>query len=220
MSLYIINGANRGIGLELCRQLQQAGHEVIAVCREESVALQQLAVRIISGVDVYAGNMTDVLRDELADIAVIDVVIAVAGIWRTESIDDMNNATMLEQFQVNTLGSIDFIMALQQKLHHGSKIAVISSRMGSIADNSSGGRYGYRMSKAALNAAAKSLAIDVKDRGIAVAILHPGLVATDMTDHKGIAVNESCQQLIERIAACDLSHSGTFWHANGEVLPW
>ena len=92
--------------------------------------------------------------------------------------------------------------------------------MGSIEDNSSGSRYGYRMSKAALNAAAKSLAIDLEEQQIAVAILHPGLVATDMTNHTGISTQESVTDLICRINELTLQNSGTFWHAKGEVLPW
>lgn len=98
----------------------------------------------------------------------------------------------------------------------------MSSRMGSIDDNSSGGSYGYRMSKVALNMAGKSLAIDLRPRGVAVALLHPGLVSTRMTGFSahGISPEESVRGLLARIDALSLETSGTFWHANGQVLPW
>ena len=93
--------------------------------------------------------------------------------------------------------------------------------MGSIDDNDSGGSYAYRMSKSAVNAAGKSLSIDLKPKGIAVAILHPGWVRTDMTGHGGlIDPDESAAGLIQRMEELTLETSGTFWHTNGEKLPW
>ncbi|PLX90399.1 MAG: short-chain dehydrogenase, partial [Desulfuromonas sp.] len=101
------------------------------------------------------------------------------------------------------------------------KIANISSRMGSIGDNDSGGRYGYRASKAALNAFGKSLAIDLEKLGIAVAQLHPGFVKTRMVDFSGIiSTEESVAGLVQIIEAMNLDNSGSFWHCNGELLPW
>ena len=106
-------------------------------------------------------------------------------------------------------------------LHQGAKIALMTSRMGSIGDNGSGGHYGYRMSKAALNAMGMSLARDLKSRGIAIAILHPGYVRTDMTDGAGnVEPADAARMLIARIDGLGLENTGTFWHANGERLPW
>ena len=104
----------------------------------------------------------------------------------------------------------------------GSRLALMTSRMGSIDDNSSGGSYGYRMSKVALNIAGKSLAVDLKPDGIAVAILHPGLVRTRMIQFnpRGVSPEESVRGLLTRIDGLTLDNSGTFWHANGDVLPW
>jgi NAD(P)-dependent dehydrogenase (short-subunit alcohol dehydrogenase family) len=103
---------------------------------------------------------------------------------------------------------------------HG-KIAIMTSRMGSIADNTSEGRYGYRMSKCALNIASVSMAHDLKNKGIAVGILHPGFVQTDMVNGQGdISPEESAGKLIKIIDQLNLSNSGTFWHSNGSVLPW
>ena len=102
-----------------------------------------------------------------------------------------------------------------------AKLALITSRMGSVEDNTSGGRYGYRMSKAALNMAAMSLTHDLKAKGVAVAILHPGLVATEMIGgHGDISPDVAAERLMARIEALNMESSGTFWHSNGEVLPW
>jgi NAD(P)-dependent dehydrogenase (short-subunit alcohol dehydrogenase family) len=108
------------------------------------------------------------------------------------------------------------------QLQAGSKLILMTSRMGSIDDNSSGGSYGYRMSKVALNMAGRSLAIDLRPRGIAVAILHPGLVRTRMVNFnaQGISPEQAVRRLLQRIDALTLETSGTFWHANGDVLPW
>merc|ERR1719317_1736143 len=103
----------------------------------------------------------------------------------------------------------------------------ILGQMGSNEDNTSGRRYGYRMSKAALNTFGKSLSVDLKDKGVAVAILHPGFVETDMTRPRGkagvggvINTETSAEGLLQRMKELDMSNSGTFWHQNGEVLPW
>ena len=98
---------------------------------------------------------------------------------------------------------------------------MITSRMGSIEDNSSGGRYGYRMSKAALNAAAMSLSHDLRTQGVAVGIFHPGLVGSDMIGGQGdLTPDQAAQRLAQRISELNLENSGTFWHSNGDVLPW
>ena len=98
----------------------------------------------------------------------------------------------------------------------------MTSRMGSIEDNTSGGSYGYRMSKAALCMAGKSLSVDLYQKGISVGILHPGLVSTAMTGFttNGISTEKSVKGLINRIDHLNLNNSGTFWHSNGEILPW
>jgi NAD(P)-dependent dehydrogenase (short-subunit alcohol dehydrogenase family) len=99
-------------------------------------------------------------------------------------------------------------------------MGLITSRMGSIDDNGSGGYYGYRMGKTALNMAGRSLAVDLKPRGIAVAILHPGMVATRMVGFAGIPPEQAAAGLLARLDALTLGSSGRFWHANGEELPW
>jgi NAD(P)-dependent dehydrogenase (short-subunit alcohol dehydrogenase family) len=216
----VITGANRGIGLEMARQWHERGERVIAVCRQASEALQALGVEVIEGIDVARGEDINRLAERLEGVR-IDLLYNNAGILLDENLQDMNFATMEQQFEVNTLGPLNVTHALLPNMGEGGKVGLMTSRMGSIADNDSGGRYGYRMSKAALNAAGKSLSVDLKPRGIAVAILHPGFVRTEMTGHNGqIDPPEAAERLIRRMDELDLENTGTFWHSDGSVLPW
>lgn len=220
MSVYVITGANRGIGLALCHQLHKRGEQVIAVCRQSSAGLDALGVRIEAGVDVTHDADVHALAQRLSGITV-DVLINNAGILRRESLDNLDFASLREQFEVNSLAPLRVAHALLPLLTKGGKIAMITSRMGSLTDNTSGAYYGYRMSKAALNMASLSLAHDLKPRQIAVAILHPGYVKTDMTGNSGhIDAHESASGLIARIDELNLQNTGSFWHTNGERLPW
>jgi NAD(P)-dependent dehydrogenase (short-subunit alcohol dehydrogenase family) len=125
------------------------------------------------------------------------------------------------QFEVNALGPMLVVHALQDRLADSAKVGLMTSRMGSMQDNTSGGYYGYRASKAALNAIGKSLAVDLAPRGISVVLLHPGLVATDMVGGAGdVSPDEAATQLIARIDALTTKQSGAFLHANGTPLPW
>ena len=124
---------------------------------------------------------------------------------------------------VNALGPLRVTHALlsADKIASPGKVAVITSRMGSIGDNTSGRRYGYRMSKAAVNAGFRSLAVDLKDRNIHVGILHPGMVQTDMIGGaSGIPPEEAVEGLLNRIHELDAERSGRFFHQNGQELPW
>jgi len=216
----LITGANRGIGLSLCKHYQAMGDTVIAVCRNSSAALNSLGVTIIEGLDLAKPETITTLTSALADTRV-DLLINNAGILRDERLGALDFKTIQEQFTVNTLGPLRVTEQVLNNLVDGAKVAFITSRMGSIEDNTSGGRYGYRMSKCALNAAAMSLSHDLAPRNISVAILHPGLVGTDMIGgHGNVTPDEAATQLSERIAALAMDNSGTFWHANGEVLPW
>jgi len=216
----IVTGANRGIGLELTRQLKARGDDVIAVCRQSSPELEALGVRVEAGVDVGDANAVRELATRVKDVS-IDVLINNAGILRSESLDKVDNESIEQQFEVNALGPLRVSSALRARIAKGGKIAIITSRMGSIADNTSGGYYGYRMSKAAVNAAGVSLARDLAGQGIAVALIHPGMVATDMTGKHGIAPADAAAGVIARIDALTPETTGRFWHAGtGEELPW
>ena len=219
MGRCLVTGANRGIGLELCRRLAARKDEVIAVCRTASPDLDALGVRVESGVDVAEGASIDALAGRLEGTE-LDLLVNNAGILQRVELDDLDVDSVRRQFEINSLGPLRVTRVLLGNLGRGSKLAIITSLMGSITDNSSGGSYGYRMSKAAVNAAGVSLAHDLRPRGIAVALLHPGMVRTDMTGHRGISVGESVEGLLQRIDTLDLQNSGTFWHADGRVLPW
>ena len=221
MKTFLVTGSNRGIGLEYCRQLQTRGEQVIAVCRQPSPELEALGVRLETGVDITAGDSVTNLVERL-DGMPIDGLIHNAGILESTSLDRLDLASMRRQFEVNALAPLRLTQALLGQLQAGSKLILMTSRMGSIDDNSSGGSYGYRMSKVALNMAGRSLAIDLRPRGIAVAILHPGLVRTRMVNFntQGISPEQAVRGLLQRIDALTLETSGTFWHANGDVLPW
>ncbi|MFN7678282.1 MAG: SDR family oxidoreductase [Cyanobacteriota bacterium] len=221
MKTYLITGSNRGIGLEFCRQLQARGESVIATCRMASPELEALGVRVATGVDVTSSAAVTGLLARLDGLA-IDGLILNAGILEATSLEPLDLESLRRQFEVNSLGPLRLTRAMLSHLAPGAKVAIITSRMGSIGDNSSGGSYGYRMSKAALNMAGKSLAVDLKPHGIAVALLHPGLVRTRMVGFNPQAVDPdvAVRGLLARIDELTLENSGTFWHANGEVLPW
>jgi NAD(P)-dependent dehydrogenase (short-subunit alcohol dehydrogenase family) len=219
MGTVLITGANRGIGLELSRQLSERGDEVIALCRKASPELEALEVQVFEKADVTDAAALEAVSRDLGDTK-IDVLINNAGVFTYEAFQDLDFEQLRTSFEVNALGALRVTSVMQHHLGRGSKIILITSRMGSIGDNGSGGYYGYRMAKAALNMAGVNLAHDFRSKGIAVAILHPGMVATEMTGHQGIPVAESAEGLLARIDALQLQDSGSFWHANGERLPW
>ena len=215
----LITGANRGIGLELCRQLSARGDEVLAACRKSTAELEALNLRVIEGIDVGEPGPPETLRQQLGSER-LDWLVNNAGILSAESLDSLDFDAMERQFRVNALGPLRVTAALLPLLGPGSKVGIVTSRMGSIGDNTSGGYYGYRMSKAAVNMAGVSLARDLQQRQIAVALLHPGMVSTDMTGGRGVPVEQSANGLIRRMDSLDMSHTGAFWHAEGQLLPW
>ena len=221
MATFLVTGANRGIGLEYCRQLKARGEDVVAVCRQASNELEGLGVRVEAGVDLTDSRaMSDLVQS--LDGLPLDGVILNAGILQSMGLADLDPAGIRRQFEVNALAPLLLARALVDQMPRGAKLVLMTSRMGSIDDNTSGGSYGYRMSKVALNMAGKSLAIDLEPRGIAVAILHPGLVRTRMIQFNpsGIAPEQAVQGLLARIDGLTMANSGSFWHANGELLPW
>lgn len=221
----IITGANRGIGLELTRQLLQRGWRVTALGRSPSGALEDLAentagLTVVTGFDVTDQAGIDDLAGRLPS-ASVDLLINNAGILEGMDLEGLDRDSIRRQFEVNALGPLRLTRALLPALGEGARVGLITSRMGSIEDNTSGGSYGYRMSKAALNAAGKSLAQDLAPRGVYVAILHPGYVRTDMTGGRGlIDVDEAASGLLDRLDGLTAENSGTFWHSNGDILPW
>jgi NAD(P)-dependent dehydrogenase (short-subunit alcohol dehydrogenase family) len=216
----LITGANRGIGLALTNLYCAQGHDVIGVVRSSLNPLSQTGLRIISGIDVRNDSDVNTLAKKLNGTP-IDLLIHNAGLLVPDDIGDVQLVDVQKQFEVNALGPLRVTQTLLPCLGENSKIAIITSRLGSMSDNSSGGYYGYRMSKAVVNAFGVSLANDLKPHGIAVAILHPGFVRTDMTGgHGQVEADESAAGLAKRIEELSIETSGQFLHMNGEHLAW
>ncbi|WP_119969193.1 SDR family oxidoreductase [Shewanella japonica] len=216
----VITGANRGIGLALAKLFKQQGDKVFALCRHTSDELELLDVNVITQIDVATDEGIHNMQTSLAGVN-IDVLICNAGILRDEQLSHLNLDTIRQQFEINALAPLRIVAALNHQLNAGGKVAMITSRMGSIEDNTSGGRYGYRMSKAALNAASMSLSHDLSPKQIAVGIYHPGYVQTDMVNHGGdISALESASRLVGLINSLDMTTTGVFKHSNGQTLPW
>jgi NAD(P)-dependent dehydrogenase (short-subunit alcohol dehydrogenase family) len=223
MKNVVITGANRGIGFELAKLYALKGYAVTGICRDTSVELEDIAEQVISGIDLTATKAIEAvgsLVEQLID-GPVHILINNAGIFSNETLDDLNLARIRQQFEVNAIIPLQIAHALLPLMEEGSKIANITSRMGSMGDNGSGGYYGYRASKAALNAFGKSLAVDLKDRGIAVAQIHPGFVQTRMVNFQGeITPEQAASGIMARIAQLDMLNTGSFWHSNGQELPW
>ncbi len=220
MTTVVITGANRGIGLELVKYYRSLKCEVYALCRNSSDELNKSGAKVIKRVDVGNPESLPEALQPLGDVK-IDLLINNAGVLGVESLEEMDSRTLEHQFVVNAMGPLLVTQLLLKNLKEGAKVAHITSRMGSMADNSSGGYYGYRMSKAALNAAGVSMAQDLKKSGIAVALLHPGYVQTEMVNNSGdISAEVAASRLAERIKELNLDNTGRFWHSNGEELPW
>lgn len=223
MGCSVITGGNRGIGLALTRQLAARGDQVAVVCRQPSAALADLGVEIIDGVDVSDIATTRKLSERLGDRP-IDLLINNAGVLyrdRLGNIDGNGVEDIVTQFKVNSIGPLLVTQALLPCLGSGARVGIVSSRMGSIADNTSGGYYGYRMSKAAANMVGASLARDLAEQGIAIAVLHPGYVMTEMTGGQGdVDADHAAAGLLARLDKLTLETSGGFWHANGDALSW
>ncbi|MCC4273186.1 MAG: short-chain dehydrogenase [Marinomonas sp.] len=216
----VITGASRGIGLSFAKLYQAKGCHVYAACRSASAELTALGVNVIEHIDVTKDEDIGKLASALNGVP-IDLLINNAGILRDERLGSIDKDSIRRQFETNALAPLAVTEALMNNFSDGAKLALITSRMGSVEDNTSGGRYGYRMSKSALNIAGMSLSHDLKPRGVAVAILHPGLVGTEMIGGYGdITPDQAAERLAQRIEALNLENTGTFWHSNGQVLPW
>lgn len=216
----VIIGANKGIGLELCKQYIEQGHNVFVTCRQASQDLNGLDCKVFENVEVTSQESLNEFAGKLP-ISNIDILIHNAGILQSDSYPEIDFDKMKNHFDVNSLGPLRTVLALESKLSDGSKVGIVSSRVGSIDDNSSSNNYAYRVSKTAVNMVGKCLSIDLEPKGIAVALLHPGYVKTSMTNYNGlITPKESAQGLIQRMSELTLEKTGIFVHTSGEVLTW
>jgi NAD(P)-dependent dehydrogenase (short-subunit alcohol dehydrogenase family) len=221
LATWLVTGASRGIGLELVRQVNARADDVIATCRTRTPELDAVGCRVVDGIDVGSDDVGAALLEALGDAQSVDVVVNNAGLARWDTLGTIDVDAAREELEVNTLGPLRVTLALLPRLGPGAKIALISSKAGSIGDRPSGGNYGYRMSKAALNMLGANLAADLAARGIHVAVLHPGFVRTEMTQGGGnVDPTESADGLIRQIDALDASRSGRFFHADGSEVAW
>ena len=226
----IVTGANRGIGLGLVRHLATRGDQVIAAARDPGAAreLTALAAASPGRIRVVACDVTDeaglrALADAVGDDDV-HLLINNAGVYGgdEQTIDALDVAGAIRTFEVNALGPLRVTLALLPALRRGrAKVVHVTSGMGSIGDNNGGGYYAYRMSKAALNMAARSLAIDLRrDRVISV-VINPGWVKTAMGGlGASITVDDSVTGMLRQIDLLTLADSGTFRTWRGGEYPW
>jgi len=215
----IVTGSNRGIGLELCKQLKAKKYQVIALCRRASEDLVNLDVQIIENVDVKNFEKLKEVCTQIKDP--IDLLINNAGIYIKDDIKSLNFKMLEEQFEVNSIAPLKATLAFLPLMQKNSKIAMISSLYGSISEVDEAKSYGYRASKAALNMFSKVLSQDLKALGVSVGIFHPGYVKTDMTSHLGnLTPEESVKNILKLIDMLDLKKSGNFFHQNGSIIPW
>lgn len=225
MKTTLVVGADRGIAHALCLQLHARGERVIAACLHDNPALRGLGVRVETGVDVTSDSAVLALAQRLVHEALqLDCLLHVAGVLGLDTLGQIDFGDMRQQFEINTLGPLRVVQALLPCLGAGSKVGIVTSRVGSLADNSSGGMYAYRVSKAAANMVGLNLHHDLRPRGVAVVLLHPGAVATQLTrdfPQQGFATPEQAAAgLIQRVDELTLATSGRFFHAQGGELPW
>jgi len=227
MPTALITGANRGIGLELSRQYLDKDWRVIATCRNPRQADELLAMA--GDITVEALDVSD--HAKIQSVAKsfkrerIDVLINNAGIHgpRPSRVGGINYDAWAEVLRINTMGPMKVSEAFVEHIARSEqkKIVTISSRMGSITDNESGGAYPYRSSKAAVNAVMKSLAVDLKPRGVTVVVFHPGWVSTDMGGPSApVEPETSVAGMMKTVEKIKLSDSGKFFNYDGKKVAW
>ncbi|WP_201786969.1 SDR family oxidoreductase [Acidihalobacter prosperus] len=226
MHSVLITGAGRGIGLALARHYRAAGWRVYACHRQASAELERIADDNLSlhALDVAEPEQMARLADSLSGLP-LDVLFNNAGVYgpSVDGFGSLDAEGLLDTLRVNTVAPLLLAQALLPNLHAGAlkTIATLTSRMGSIGDNGSGGHYPYRASKAGLNAALRSLSIDLRPHDIKVLILHPGWVRTDMGGaHGTLSVEQSAAQLFRHVASAQMRDSGRFIDIDGSKLPW
>ncbi|HEX4452288.1 MAG TPA: SDR family oxidoreductase [Kofleriaceae bacterium] len=224
----LVTGANRGIGHELVRQLVERGDDVDAVSRtpQEIIYEDKAAdsrIRLFR-CDIADDASVRALAAELGDAA-IDIVINNAGVGggSHQSVRDLDFAEALRTYNVDALGALRVSLALLPHVQRGEvkKLVHVTSGLGSIGDNKSGGHYAYRMAKAALNMMAKNLAMDLRGDGITSIVVNPGWVQTDMGgNHAAITPAESVRGMLRVIESATLAESGQFLDWKGGRYPY
>lgn len=226
MPTALVVGADRGIAHAIAKQLHERGETVIAACMVGNEELAAAGVTVEGNVDVTSQESIDALAAKLTANGVrLDQLIHVAGVLGLDELGSIDYGDVRRQLEINTIGPLRTVEALRGLLHEGSKVGIVTSRVGSLSDNSSGGMYAYRVSKAGANMVALNLHHDLSKEGVSVLALHPGMVATALTkDYPGdfdyITPDEAAAGLIRDLDQLTPKDSGRFQHSNGTFLPW
>lgn len=226
--IVVITGASRGLGLEFCRQYLEDGGKVYACCRSPESARELLKLRQSAGEQLETVPLDVTKPAQLTNLKYalqgqeISLLINNAGIYgRRLTFGEVEEQEWMQVLKVNTVAPLMVVQELVDLMAADGKILLMTSRMGSMGDNTSGGSYIYRSSKAALNAVGKSLAHDLRDRGIAVALCHPGWVQTDMGGPDALINTETSitglRGVMERLTE---ENSGQFFNYDGNMIPW
>ncbi|KAK5204326.1 hypothetical protein LTR41_010062 [Exophiala xenobiotica] len=233
MPTVVVTGANSeaGIGYAFVNLLCDEGYTVYAVDRDHGEGLKSLASKAHTAVvDVTSPESIEKFKESLGDVT-IDILLNVAGVAsgpQADSLTTTNLDILQRTFAVNTFGPLLLTQALLPNVVKSSspKIGIVSSRVGSTGDNSTGGHYAYRSSKAAVNSIGKSMAMDLKDKGVVVMLLHPGFVRTNILPKESmppeaVEADEAARKLWHNIVSKKgMEDTGKFWHREGFELPW
>lgn len=232
MGVKLVVGADRGIAHAMSRHLHERGDEVVAACFGDGADLAALGIAVEAGVDVTSDEAVAGLRKRLDQRGVrLDWLVHVAGIMHLDTLDTVDLDDARRQFEVNTLGPLRVVRELRGLLDGGAKVGILTSRVGSLGDNGSGGDYAYRISKAAANMVALNLHHDLSKHGVLVQALHPGMVRTHLLDvidpdqmQRYAAAfappEQAAAQLVAVLDALTPDDAGRFQHADGTFLPW
>jgi NAD(P)-dependent dehydrogenase (short-subunit alcohol dehydrogenase family) len=229
MGTKLVVGADRGIGLCIATELHERGDDTLAACLGDGEELAAAGIAVAPRVDVTSEQAVNGLVDHLRGQEIeLDWVLHVAGVLSLDELDTFDFEEVRREFEINTIGPLRLVRAVLPFLSDGGKIGIVTSRVGSLGDNTSGEMYAYRISKAAANMAGLNLSLDLRDRGIAVLMLHPGMVATDLTKDLGgeyataqyIQPDQAAHGLIANMDGLTLATAGRFQHSNGDYLPW
>ena len=224
MSVWFVTGCDKGIGRAVALNLHERGDTVIAACLGDSDDLRAKGLQVEPNINVTDDASVKAMAKRLEDAGTkIDVLFHNAGVLGVDKLGEIDYDDMRRQFEINTLGPLRVIEALLDCLADGAKVGIVTSRVGSLADNSSGGMYAYRISKCAANMVGVNLFHDLKKRGQTAILLHPGMVRTDLTkgfDGDFIEPEEAAAGLIKQVDNAQLGEAPEFRHSNGELLSW
>ncbi len=232
MAAKLIVGADRGIAHAICRHLHERGDEVIAACFGDGADLAGIGIAVQPGVDVASDEAVTRLGKSLQENGVrLEWLVNVAGIMHLDTLDTVDLDDVRLQFEVNAVGPLRVVRELRGLLEPGAKVGIFTSRVGSLGDNTSGGDYAYRVSKAAANMVALNLHHDLARQGVLVQALHPGMVRTHLLDvidpdqmqryaANFVSPEEAAAQVVGVLDALTAENAGRFQHANGDYLPW